>query len=1524
MGDLQALKNRLKPKSPSGTGYTNDSRGKKDGTLQDRLNALRVGNQSADEENVQSVQSWFDDAYSSFRRMDSYNSKHRDSPNAMYGEAEAMQMREILGRAEDTRAKLQQYGDLFENADALNAEMDSYIISLKRYLEDIDQMQNVPQLRDATLKDITVGSFNRGYYNSRLGEETFQELLGVEGSEADKYREILAGEEYQFQTDNWLEKAVSGAAELGGQMLRQYTNPRALTAGTAGAAGAWALGKAGPQVLIPEEVITMPTAALAGMRAASMTANAEIEAGHAYNEMLELGIDGDTARVIAFAVGGVNAGIEGFQLKKLEDAYKTLVKSNASDSLTKRIAKELADRGVDVGKETAQEVAQEAVTMGGVQAAHKLDKGEFAYSGKEMAERLGETAVSSALSFGLMNAPAGAINTAQLIGDENAQARAVAEVYGEKPDVLVNEVLRLDPQNAIARKAQGQMDETASVTPPQLLAVARERDRLLSEWGKVEETSEAESPSETMEQLQTEQEEDTVLTVEEYARIVQEAETEQEAFSAAPEKGAARQQETAERAEEIPSVDRNSFGETPDEMNAVQRTPARKLPAKVDSEQTEQTAVPADAMEDDGAEEPVTLEEASKKYGAQAGAMVHTYVQGQDVGQYDAAYQIAYDMGKSGVNLSYAMKSPSTAYLTESQRELAYEAGTAAAKTAADSRQTEIIGAANGKSGRRKGTVRGDGVKIADMKKAFNDPQNKAYKILTGIAEATGIDIVLYRSQANDKGVFEGSQGKFSRNDNAIYIDINAGLTYAKDVNELQKYTMLRTFSHEFTHFIENWNPVRYNEFRKVVFDTLTLRGEDVHELIELKMEQTGLDYDEASREVVAEAMTDILPDASFVEQLAHKHRSIYDKLLEKLKEFARALRDYFDSVGHNPSREANALKNQVGDGLRYVESIVQLFDNVAVEAVESYQAANAVEEVVVSKNENTTAETAEPKITTSDNGYTITDNTEFNSIEIKFDEKPSAAVRDVLKNNKFKWNGKKGVWYGKTTHEVIQKELDAVYAGTEEVSDTAPLETAQQATSDEKQATSREMSDFEKKFWSASQEERDEVVDAINANTNISHIAPTEIREPIKKASSAVESASEKLADMVLAEYLNEDNIQNGRKMLTSRELYRLADIAFGGTQAEGTYNRKDAYDALELAVNKFLLGYAAKFNGDVNNAVDAVKFMQGMLELLPTQNVRTQEMEDYQQFSTPPNIAYLAAWAANINSSDFVLEPSAGIGGLAVFAKAWGAEVAVNELSKRRLEVLRAMGFDHLFNENAEQIDNILPDHISPNVVIMNPPFSSTAGRTKNNKTSNAEKHIDQALARLRDGGRLVAILGQGMNDGDYYRYWDKLRREYSIRANLSIDGDNYKKYGTTYGVQLVVIDKTGPQTGNTVTGKFSDLTQVPNVLEGIRNDRQNVEEHRHGSRDDGQRESVADGGNEQSEAGHLGSDERAAGSASDTQRKANRKVSDGTEGAGRRADGKGTAKNSGKAAEGKNGRGVRAAERTDSGNGNAANAA
>ena len=79
-------------------------------------------------------------------------------------------------------------------------------------------------------------------------------------------------------------------------------------------------------------------------------------------------------------------------------------------------------------------------------------------------------------------------------------------------------------------------------------------------------------------------------------------------------------------------------------------------------------------------QETTGIEAVSKKYGAQAQAMVHTYVTGQDVTKYDKAYQLAYDMGKSGVSLDYVKSSQSVSYLTDTQKELAYEAGVAASK----------------------------------------------------------------------------------------------------------------------------------------------------------------------------------------------------------------------------------------------------------------------------------------------------------------------------------------------------------------------------------------------------------------------------------------------------------------------------------------------------------------------------------------------------------------------------------------------------------------------------------------------------------------------------------------------------------------------------------------------------------------------------------------------------------------------------------------------------------------------------
>lgn len=369
-------------------------------------------------------------------------------------------------------------------------------------------------------------------------------------------------------------------------------------------------------------------------------------------------------------------------------------------------------------------------------------------------------------------------------------------------------------------------------------------------------------------------------------------------------------------------------------------------------------------------ENPVSIDEVAQKYGAQSSYVKKIYNIGsnQDVKQFDSAFERVFNYAQSGtVRLDVVKNLESIrSVLTDKQIELAYETGTAAANTAARNLEANNLEQANGKNGRKTGVVKGEGISIEDLKKTFNDTQNIAYKLLSTYAEATGIDIVLYQSEMDASGNFQGAQGRFKRGEpGTIFIDINAGLNGKHDVGNLAKYTMLRTFAHEFTHFIEKWNPVQYNEFRKVVFDTLRERGENVDDLVEAK-QATGLSYDMASREVVAEAMTDILPDTHFVQNLAEKHKSIFQKLMEKLKEFVEGLRSYFNSLGKNRSREANALKQQVGETVRYVENIVKMFDQVAEQAVENYQLTVAVDEVTggITIEEKPVAEVAEENVT--------------------------------------------------------------------------------------------------------------------------------------------------------------------------------------------------------------------------------------------------------------------------------------------------------------------------------------------------------------------------------------------------------------------------------------------------------------------------------------------------------------------------------------------------------------------------------
>lgn len=297
-------------------------------------------------------------------------------------------------------------------------------------------------------------------------------------------------------------------------------------------------------------------------------------------------------------------------------------------------------------------------------------------------------------------------------------------------------------------------------------------------------------------------------------------------------------------------------------------------------------------------------------------------------------------------------------------------------------------------------------------------------------------------------------------------------------------------------------------------------------------------------------------------------------------------------------------------------------------------------------------------------------------------------------------------------------------------------------------------------------------------------------------------------------------------------RRLFEIADHHFGGTQGEGKYTPKDAYDALEMGINRYLMienGRAFNPTGDAQAAQLTIAALDRVLELVPTQTKRTAEQDEFQQFSTVPPLAFAANWVANITSADTMMEPSAGLGGLAAFAKNAGAKLILNELSSRRAALLQEVfPGNKVWTENAEQLHNILPAGIVPSVVVMNPPFSASAGRMQGQRnTQIGGQHVEQGLQRLAPGGRLVAIVGDGMalDRQAFKEWWAKIGAKYDVRAVIPMDGSGYAKYGTTFDNVLLVIDKVPPSGRPIVQTKAMTYIELVNLLTEIRNDRPNA---------------------------------------------------------------------------------------------------
>jgi hypothetical protein len=320
---------------------------------------------------------------------------------------------------------------------------------------------------------------------------------------------------------------------------------------------------------------------------------------------------------------------------------------------------------------------------------------------------------------------------------------------------------------------------------------------------------------------------------------------------------------------------------------------------------------------------------------------------------------------------------------------------------------------------------------------------------------------------------------------------------------------------------------------------------------------------------------------------------------------------------------------------------------------------------------------------------------------------------------------------------------------------------------------------------------------------------------------------------------------IENGTKF-NRQTLEQIVGKHLGGSVAEGTFEMKDATDILELAINRYILNHANQFDPALNVSADAaykvINNCRKILEVIPTATTRSSKQDKMQQFSTPPHEAFVAAWVANVNENDVSLEPSAGIGGIAVFSRLAGAKLILNELdADGRAKILEQLGIaPKVYNFNAEDLWAMFYPLVNrgevqrPTVVVMNPPFSNSQRTDKKDTIGVGGKHIEEALQMLAPNGRLVAIVGHGMaHDSDSAKvraWWNKIGSQYTVRADVTVNGQEYAKYGTSYDNNIIVIDKVDPKkSANTIEpiyGIIHSIDDLPAMLEGVRNDRPRID--------------------------------------------------------------------------------------------------
>jgi hypothetical protein len=253
----------------------------------------------------------------------------------------------------------------------------------------------------------------------------------------------------------------------------------------------------------------------------------------------------------------------------------------------------------------------------------------------------------------------------------------------------------------------------------------------------------------------------------------------------------------------------------------------------------------------------------------------------------------------------------------------------------------------------------------------------------------------------------------------------------------------------------------------------------------------------------------------------------------------------------------------------------------------------------------------------------------------------------------------------------------------------------------------------------------------------------------------------------------------------ITRRHLNEAMVAAYGGSDADGRWTQRESFEVLEHA-----LALHFRVSERTLSSFPDVRPIIELATRLPTQTVRSEEQIDWQQFSTPVDIAAVAVLLANVQPDDVVLEPSAG-NGLLVAQLGAHQTLHLNELDPMRRWRLADVFPDAIVTgHDGAALNSSLGNLERPTLIIMNPPFSRSLGRGADDYA--AVRHFQAALRRLRPGGRLVAIMPDWFGPSARMRdQYETVLRDVTVRTTIRLE-KCYTKHGTSIAIRLFVIDK------------------------------------------------------------------------------------------------------------------------------------